>query len=440
MTKITFYKGLREIGGTFVAIETEQAVCLFDFGFAVTDRGDSKVRLRPGHIPQDYVRAGLLPAADGIYEPEAAADLGLSPYGSTAKPRFFVISHMHIDHMGGLDMLDPRLPVYMSADSLTLYRRLCAQGEYTFRSHSNCIGIPYGEAFTVEDIHVKVLPIDHDCIGAAGLLIETPDGSIGYTGDFRFHGWHPERTMAFAEVCRGVDVLITEGVTVSWNDVNMLALTAPAPDIRTEYTLLEETAALCADAEGLVVINPYNRNVERVHNLLLRLARENRQLVLDAAQADYVAAFFPDTPLYVYAETTHGHPVPSRAVLLDRAALQQAPTRYVLQLDYADLYELFDLQPAVSLYLHMDGAPLGDYDPSYKKLLAQLAAMHIPYRYLSLGGHAHPYYLKLMADTVAPGILVPLHSQRPEQVCSLNAKRRLLPTEGETLILQKEEH
>ena len=34
-----------------------------------------------------------------------------------------------------------------------------------------------------------------------------------------------------------------------------------------------------------MVINPYNRNVERIHNLTERLTRQNRRLVLDAVQA-----------------------------------------------------------------------------------------------------------------------------------------------------------
>ena len=147
MTKITFYKGLRVIGGTFVSVETDRAVCMFDFGFTVSDRADESIRLRPDHIPQDYVRAGMLPAADGIYEPQAAADLGLVPYGETEKPHFFMISHMHIDHMGGLDMLDPRIPVYMTEESETLYRRLAAQSDLTFREHPSCIGVPGGQSF-----------------------------------------------------------------------------------------------------------------------------------------------------------------------------------------------------------------------------------------------------------------------------------------------------
>lgn len=439
MTKITFYKGLRVIGGTFVSVETDRAVCMFDFGFTVSDRADESIRLRPDHIPQDYVRAGMLPAADGIYEPQAAADLGLVPYGETEKPHFFLISHMHIDHMGGLDMLDPRIPVYMTEESETLYRRLAAQSDLTFREHPSCIGVPDGQSFSVEDITVQVLLIDHDCVGACGFLIRTPDGTICYTGDYRFHGYHPDRTTAFARACRGADVLITEGVTVSFEDVDMLSLEAPDPTDRTETDLLDETATFCAGAPGLVVINPYNRNVERIHRLAERLARQDRRLVLDAVQADYLAAFYPQDPLYIYAETVCGHPVPKRAMCIDRDELLRRPEAYVLQLDYRDFYELYDLNPVVSGYLHMDGAPLGAYDPSYSKMLLQLEALDVPFHSLGLGGHARPYYLKQMVDTIAPGVLVPLHSQRPEQVTSRRAGRRILPEEGQTLILERGE-
>ena len=44
MTKISFFNGLKEIGGTFVAIETENTKCMFDFGFAVAGRMDAKIR------------------------------------------------------------------------------------------------------------------------------------------------------------------------------------------------------------------------------------------------------------------------------------------------------------------------------------------------------------------------------------------------------------
>ncbi len=59
-------------------------------------------------------------------------------------------------------MLDQNLPVYMSEDSLKLYRRLEACGDIQVKGHKNCIGISYGESFNVGDITVEVEAIDHD--------------------------------------------------------------------------------------------------------------------------------------------------------------------------------------------------------------------------------------------------------------------------------------
>ncbi len=444
MTKLNFYNGLREIGGTFVEVETEKAKCMFDFGFAVADRMDKNVKLRKNCFAADYAALGVLTPAHGIYDKNTADRLNVKAYGETGQECFFLISHMHIDHMGGLGMLDQKIPVYMSADSLKLYRRLEANGDIQERGHENCIGIPYGASFTVGDITVKVLAIDHDVIGASGFLITTPDGSICYTGDYRFHGFHPEVTDAFAQSVKGVDVMITEGVTVSGADVDMLALEAPTEEEqaeeRTEERLQEEVKKISQSAEGLLVVNPYNRNVERMHRMIHTVKEAGRTLVLDAVQADYVAEFYPEDEICVYREVIDENAIPGGRLpenwnVVSRADLLFAPQKYVLQQDYVNIYELIDLKDVVSCYLHMDGSPLGDYDPSYAKLHAFLEALKIPYEYHGTGGHAKPYYLRHMIDTIEPKTLIPLHSFRPEQVMSEKAGRRFMPEYGQTFVL-----
>ncbi len=441
MTKITFYKGLNVIGGTFIKVETEKAVMMFDFGFTVMKDIDSNVRLREGHIPEDFVRIGRLPAADGIYEETVAEKIGCLPYGKTEKPHFFIISHMHIDHMGGLDMLDPEIPVYMSEDSLRLYHKLCNQGEFTYRAHKNCIGIPYGESFTVEDLKINVLPIDHDCTGATGFIIETPDGDIAYTGDYRFHGLNPEYTEGFGKACHeaGIDIMLTEGTNASWEEFDMLALEKPDDEPRTEYSLISEVNEILSDSHSLILINPYERNVARVHNLYNLCVEHNRKLVLDNAQADYLGEFYPDDKLYVYSETVSDRPVPDGAELVSRDEILSYPQGYMLQMPYKNSYELLDIGTAAELYLHMDGYPLGDYDPSYPKMQSLLEKAGIQYVRLGLGGHASPYYLRHMIDTVSPKCLIPIHSQRPENVNAENIGFRILPTEGQTIFLDKKE-
>ncbi len=336
-------------------------------------------------------------------------------------------------------MLAEQMPVYMSEDSLRLYRRLAAMGDIQVLAHENCIGIPYGQSFSRGDITVEVLQIDHDVIGASGARITTPDGTIVYTGDYRFHGFHPEVTRAFGETCRGADILITEGVSVSFGDVDMLSLTEPEPNIPTEADLQQEMAAAAREKTGLIVINPYNRNVERLHKLIAAFGAAGRTLVMDPVQADYVAEFYPEDPICVYEKTLNGRNVPEHFRVVTLSEILDAPNRYVLQLDYQDQYALLDLKENVSVYYHMDGAPLGSYEESYQKMTSLLEYLGIPYEYKGLGGHARPYFLKWMADTVAPKTLIPLHSFRPEQVNSERAGQRILPSEGQTVVLERGE-
>lgn len=448
MTKLKFYSGLREIGGTLVGVETDSTICYFDFGFSYAERLDSKVNLRKGREAFDYVKLGVLNSVDGIYEPEVAHSLGLKGYGETDKEAFFIISHMHIDHMGGLGCLDQRMPVYMSSDSAKLYHELGVMGELEVREHENVIPVDYDGSFTFGDIKVTCVQVDHDVIGACGFLIETSEGKICYTGDYRYHGFHPEISAAFAKKCKGADLMISEGVTISFADVDMLSLEGPVRE-RSEWTLLEDMKNAASSEEGLIVINNYNRNVERIHRLIEGVKESGRVLALEPEQADYVAAFYPEDEFFVYipeadnkntgchSEKRLSAPNLIGRVIVDRKKLMENPVRYILQQDYKNSYELFDLMDVISLYVHMDGAPLGDYDPSFAIFYSMLDNSGIHYERWGLGGHAEPYYLRKSVDMIEPKILVPLHSFRPEQLVSEHAGKIILPEVGDEIELNE---
>ena len=436
MTKLKFYSGLKEIGGTVVAVETEKSICLFDFGFANADRLDSKVLLRNGNEAFDYVKLGVLNAIDGIYDKNVADKLGVKAYGETDKDIFIIISHMHIDHMGGLGALCQKLPVYMSRDSATLYHELGVMGELEIREHENVIPVDYDGSFTVNDIKVTCIQVDHDVIGACGFMIETPQGKICYTGDYRYHGYHPEISRSFAEKCKGADVLISEGVTISFADVDILSLEGPERE-NTEWTLLDKMKNHAINEEGLIIINNYNRNVERIHNFIGVIREAGRELVLEPAQAEYIAAFYNEDKFSIYLPEggNFSAPLLKNYPVVTRKDLLANPKKYVLQQDYKNSYELFELAGVISKYLHMDGAPLGDYDTSFKKFYDLLEVAGIDVEKCGLGGHAEPYYLRNTVDIIAPKTLIPLHSFRPEQLKSHNAGRIILPEIGDVLEL-----
>ena len=106
MTTLTFYNGLREIGGTFVVVETDEARCMFDFGFAVMDRMDDKIAVRYNECAADYARLGVLASQDGIYDEEAILlDLGdyKISYPVNEQLKFFMVADRFMFNNGELE-------------------------------------------------------------------------------------------------------------------------------------------------------------------------------------------------------------------------------------------------------------------------------------------------------------------------------------------------
>ena len=436
---VKFVNGLKEIGGTFIEVETEKARCMFDFGYARGNHIDHSIPLREKYAASDLALAGILPATDGIYDAQNAEILQVLPYGDPAigKDCFLLISHLHIDHIGGLGRLHPDVPVYMTRDSLTLYRRLAFNEDVQGAAHETCIGVKPGVPFTVGDIEVTAVEVDHDIKGACGYLIRAQGKTVCYTGDFRFHGFHRELSEAFADTAKqaGVDLLICEGTMVSHDDVDMLSLTGPEEGKRTEEDLQRELAERAKASRGLLLVDFYPRNVERVHRLIHTMEQCGRNLVLDEVTCDFVQAFYPGDRLCVYAETMSGKERPAGWTRVSREDILADPARYVLQMDHVTLYETASYKNVATAFLHFDGQPLGDYDPAYGKMQTLLETYGIPFECLGVSGHAEPYYLRHMIDTIAPGILVPQHSFRPEQVQSAKAGRRILPDPGDRITL-----
>ena len=434
MAKIKFYNGLKQIGGTFICVETDIARCMFDFGFAMPDFYDSNVNVRREHYQSDYIKMNLLPSADEIYNEKTAEECGLIPAAKSNKKNFFFISHMHIDHMGGLGMLDESIPVYMSQDSKKMYHVLEKNKDYEYGIHKNVIGVDYDEKIRVGDITLTILPIDHDVLGASGCLIETADGTVAYTGDYRFHGYHPDVTAAFANKLKNVDVLITEGVTLSFEEIDILR-EEKLQEEKNEYTLLKDMEENLKHEKKAVVLNPYNRNVERIYHMSQLAKQANRIFVMDVSQANLLHAFYPKEEIHVYKtlDSAQQSNMDYKDVTMEE--IRENPGNFLIQLDYKNLYTLLDLNGCISVFCHMDGAPLGSYDVSYEKLSQFLKKFEIPYQYLSLGGHAKPYYIRELIDTINPKVLVPIHSMRPQQVHGRKVKKRLLPEYGDVLQL-----
>jgi ribonuclease J len=241
---------------------------------------------------------------------------------------------------------------------------------------------------------VELVAVDHDLPGATGFLVRTPDLSLAYTGDHRWHGLHPEVTERFAEAARGVGVLLQEAVSLGWDPpVEVGPGVVPGHD-QAEEDVVRGFGEVLDRATGLVVVNLYPMNRLRVHAFGAACAARGRILVLEPR-----AATVADWPL----------------VLDDVRSVLHDPRRYCVQLEFASLPALIDLRPpAGSIYVHSNGVPLGPYDPAYQVMRAWVRALGLELVSLGSSGHSRPADIVRMVQTVGPRVVLPVHSRRPE--------------------------
>src|SRR5215472_6926832 len=338
------------------------------------------LRPRPGHELPDLQAVGMAPRGTGVL-------------GTWDRRTSLFVSHMHLDHVALVHAVHADVPLYYPQRMEPL-REACERAGYLPWREPPGVQVPDRGRVQVGDIEVEFVAVDHDLPGATGFLVRTPDLSLAYTGDHRWHGFHPEVTERFAEAAHGVRVLLQEAVSLSWDPPaeptgdDVLGLDAGEEEVVRAF------GEVLDRARGLVVVNLYAMNRLRVHAFGAACAARGRVLVLERQ-----AAAMADWPL----------------VLEDVGSVLHDPRRYCVQLEFASLPSLIDLRPpAGSIYVHSNGAPLGAFDPAYQVMLAWIRALGLEMVMLGSSGHSRPADVTRMVQAVAPAVVLPVHSRRPE--------------------------
>ncbi len=410
---LTFTGGLRTPSGTRFLVKAGGSRALFDLGMAFTPATsffDGRVEMRPDRMLTDLLALGLAPPLPGLYAPAAlGGDSGVAP-GPDAHTAVFV-THLHLDHMSLLAFVADEIPVYMSADGAALVPRLESAGHGSGLTR-RVQALAAGETVTVGELKVTLLPVDHDVPGAAAFLIDTPDGTLVYSGDLRTHGFRPHETEAFvrAVAARHPRALVIETTRLGEE---------PGPAL-SEREVIDGLIQAAREATGLVIVVPYPRNLERLARLTEVAGQAGRKLVVEPSLVPLLGSRLPsDTAVYGADGSDREQ--------IDAGALKAEASRYLLQLSYRRLAALVDLQPpAGSLLLHSDGEPLGPFDPAHANLLRWLERFGIQYRAVRSSGHARPAELVRIAAAIQPDVIFPLHGFRPDLLL-LPGVRQVLP-------------
>ncbi|MEP2030064.1 MAG: ribonuclease J [Paracoccaceae bacterium] len=184
------------------------------------------------------------------------------------------ITHAHEDHVGAVAHFYDRLdaPIYARPFTANIAQR--KMEDYGHPKEAVQIVSPWPEQIVAGPFKVGFLPISHSIPESSGLVIDSPEGRVIHTGDFKLdktpivgEAFDPD---LWAEVAKpGVRALVCDSTNVFSRHEG-----------RSETSVGPEIEELVSAAKGMVVATTFASNVARVKTLAEAGERAGRSIVL----------------------------------------------------------------------------------------------------------------------------------------------------------------
>jgi ribonuclease J len=366
MVKLTFYGGVREIGGNKVLLEDDKGKLFLDFGYPYSKYRifyEEYLKPRAGAGLLDLLVMGLLPQLEGIYRTDLETENLWQQFRRAGHCRKLedidgiLLTHAHLDHSGHISFLREDIPVYATATTAFIAKAIQDSGKADFDQQvcyftpriEECLkgwqqgayvasssgdrqrrfGVADKSGLSAEarnfweratrqkklasqplddidscSFNLRCFPVDHSIPGACAWGIETSSGWVVYSGDLRLHGKQGKLTETFIKEAAQLHprALILEGTNVD-KRANV-----------AEQEVYENGFKAISDAKGLVIADFSARDVNRLLTFL-QVARDTKRklaiLPKDAYLLKTMRLLEPEIPdlteedsLVIYQETT----------------------------------------------------------------------------------------------------------------------------------------
>ena len=184
------------------------------------------------------------------------------------------ITHAHEDHVGALGHLwnDLGAPVYARAFTANIARR--KMDEFGHSEKAITTATKWPDTIQAGPFEVGFLPISHSIPESSALVIDTPEGRLIHSGDFKLDETpvvgEPFDAELWGEVAKsGVKALICDSTNVF-----------STHEGRSEASLAQDIEELISNAPNMVVATTFASNVARVKTLADAGVRAGRSICL----------------------------------------------------------------------------------------------------------------------------------------------------------------
>ncbi|MBP9852768.1 MAG: ribonuclease [Patescibacteria group bacterium] len=197
------------------------------------------------------------------------------------KLRAYVITHGHLDHIGGLPHIVPQFPAPIYGSKFTIGRV-----EEIFEN----FGLPMPEGFELQTVtmnentherlkvgsfFVELVRITHSIPGSTCVVVDTPVGRIINTGDFRFDENPLDHERSDIERLKELG---NEGVLALLSESTTVERMGRTP---SESTIEQSFIDIMDQAPGRIFVGLFSTNMNRVQMIVNAAVHHGKKVAMD---------------------------------------------------------------------------------------------------------------------------------------------------------------
>ncbi len=196
--------------------------------------------------------------------------------GKEKNIRGVFITHGHLDHIGAIPHLMPKLgnpPIFTAALTAGLIKR--RQEDYPNEKNLNIKVVNFGSNVNLGVFRVEFFHVNHNIPDVLGMAIHTPEGLVIHTGDFKFD--HSPVTDKPADI----------GRIAQLGAQNVLALMSDSTDAEnpgysiSEREIQKTLDAIFLKAQGRIIVATFSSLVSRVQQIITLSEKYGRKVAVD---------------------------------------------------------------------------------------------------------------------------------------------------------------
>ena len=382
--RVTILGGNEEVGRNMTMLEYGNDIILIDMGF---------------QFPEED-----MPGVDYIIPNTSCLE------GKEKNIRGVIITHAHMDHIGSIPYLMPKLgnpPIFATDLACGIIQK--RQEDHRDAPRLNLFSVTYSDVLQLGAFKLEFFGVAHSIPTAMGVIINTPCGIIVHSGDFKLDPNPGAQSLQETEKIkqladRHVLALLADSTNASKPGKQL-------PEMEIQHNIDE----IIGHAKGCVIIGTFSSMISRIQQIILACERQGRKVAVEgfsmrsnmmiAQQLGYVKI---QKGTLIETKDINKYPRNKVAVMCTGA---QGEERAVLMRIANREHPFIEIEPGDTVVFSSSVIPGNERSVQrVKDTLYREGAEVIHYKMMDVhaGGHAQQDDLIEMHNMIKPKYLVPI--------------------------------